>query len=992
MNRLLPLFRAALLLTLAACAGSPTPTTPPAAPTPVPQTTPTAAAAATPGPEGVADLEAALPTDPAITIGRLDNGLTYYVRANRRPQNRAELWLAVDAGSMQEDDDQLGLAHFVEHMAFNGTRNFEKLELLDYLERLGMRFGPDVNAFTSFDETVYLLKVPTDEPDTLERAFQILQDWAQGIAFEGEEIDKERGVVVEEWRLGRGADARIRDRQFPVLFQGSRYAERLPIGDVEILRSAPHEALRRFYRAWYRPELMALVAVGDFDPDAITGLIRRYFAPLVNPAEPRPRRSYPVPEHEETLYALITDPEAAQTRVGVYYKLERRPQGRVRDYRRQLLEQLYHGMVNQRLDEVRRRPEPPFVFAISTSAGFVRTRDVYLQAAQVEEGGVERGLEALLTEVERVDRHGFTAGELERMKAELLRRYEQAWAERDKLDSGMLAAEYLRNFLDEEPLPGIERELALVRELLPTIGLEELNRLAAQWISESNRVVLVSGPENAASPLPSEARLAALFEEVEERPVEPYVDRIAEAPLLAAPPAPGPVVAESAIPEVGITEWRLANGVRVVLKPTDFQNDEVLLAGFSPGGHSLAADDEHASALFADTVAAEGGLGELDRVALEKLLAGKVVEVRPYVDELEEGLRGRASPRDLETMLQLVYLSFTAPRRDPEAFAAFQARTRSFLENRQSRPEAAFADEMTRVLSRNHPRRRPPSVELLAEVELEAALRFYKERFADAGDFTFLLVGNFDPAAIRPLVETYLGGLPATGREETWRDVGVEAPEGVVEVEVRRGLEPKSLVQLVFEGPAEWSRENYHDLRSLADALRIRLREVLREDLGATYGVGVRGVLSARPHERYTLTISFGCAPENVEPLLAAVWRELAAARAGELDAGYAEKVREIQLRERETDLRENPFWLAVLETYYDHGWDPRLVLDFDALLARVTPDRLADSARRFLDPADYVVGVLYPEGESGSGATGSGSGSATAGAAVKSNGLLRMR
>jgi zinc protease len=842
---------------------------------------------------------------------------------------------------MQEDDDQLGLAHFVEHMAFNGTAHFEKQELIDYLERIGMRFGPDINAYTSFDETVYMLRVPTDDEETMKQGFQILEDWAHGVAFEEEEIDKERGVVIEEWRLHQGAESRVRDKQFPVLFKDSRYANRLTIGDPEIIESASYDTVRRFYRDWYRPDLMAVIAVGDFDPQAVEALIKKHFAGLEGPKEPRPRELYPVPDHEETLFAITTDPELNLTNVGVYYKLERLPEGTRGAYRKQIVEQLYHGMVNARLDELRQQADPPFLYGYSTSAGFVRSKDVYVQLAGVEEGKMERGLGALITEVERVDQHGFTATELERMKADLLRAYERAYEERDKRDSQSFTSEYLRHFLEAEPIPGIEVELELVREFLPGISLAELNHLAEQWISESNRVILASGPEKDAVSLPTEDQLAAVFKGVEASEIDTYVDEVREAPLLAEIPEAGEIVERTEIPEIGVTEWRLDNGVRVILKPTDFKNDQVLLSSFSPGGHSLVSDEDFVSGSFADTLVGNGGLGEFSQIELDKALAGKLASAQAYINELEEGITGSSSPKDLETMFQLFYLNATAPRKDTETFEAFVARVRAILQNRQNPPNA---------LLKHHE----------AGQRHEAEHDRQEDCHRDA-DHQGAVVENEAEQAV-PLVETYLGSLPATDREETWRDVGAQQKEGLVTVEVKKGLEPKSSVKLSFAGPAEWSRENVYDMGSLSAALRIRLREVLREDMGATYGVAVGGQLTDRPRERFGFSISFGCAPEKVMEMLATLFLELDIVREQGLAEDYVAKVIEIQRRQRETNLKENSFWLGSLKFYYSNGWDPRLILEHEALLERTTEERLRDTARKYLDLENYLRAVLYPE------------------------------
>ncbi len=923
--------------------------------------TPPTTAAATP-PSGAA---APLPFDPSITHGVLPNGLAYYVRPNHKPEKRAELWLVVNAGSVLEDDDQQGLAHFVEHMAFNGTRRFAKQQIIDYLESIGMRFGADLNAATSFDDTIYNLTVPTDRPDAFAKGLDILQDWASGLTFDDQEIDRERGVVIEEWRLGRGADGRIRDRQLPVLFHGSRYAERLPIGKKEILEKAPHDALRRFYRDWYRPDLMAVIAVGDFpDPQAVATMIRERFAGLANPRHERPRRLYPVPPHAQTLYAIATDPEATATSIAVYHKEPQQPQSSAADYRRSLVERLYHSMLNARLDELGQQADPPFLWAASGEGRSVRTADTVFQGAGVKDGGVLRGLDALLTEIERVRRHGFTLTELEREKADVLRGYEQAYAERDKQESRDFADELSRNFLEGESAPGIAAELDLARAQLPTITLDEVNRLAARWTSPESRVVLVSAPERHDAPPPAEGDLRAVFAAVAGRDVPAYVDRTLAGPLVPEPPKPGTIVARSTIPEIGVTEWRLSNGVRVLLKPTDFKNDEILLAGFQPGGHSLVPDSEFLSASIGTSLLRVGGLGRFDEVALQKALAGKVASAGASVSELEQDASGEASPQDAETMFELLYLSMTAPRRDPAAEAAALAKLRADLEDRLRSPGAVYGDRLREALSSGHFRRRPLDPSRLGEIHLDQAYDIFRQRFADANGFTFVIVGNLDLAKLEPLVLTWIGGLPSAGRHETWRDIGVPLPALPARIEVRKGIEPKAQVSLVWTGPAEWSRESSYDLDALADVLRIRLREVLREDKGGVYGVGVSGSVTDRPQGRFSFRIGFGCAPERVDELVAAALAEVRSLRDQPVAESYTAKVRETDRREREVSLKRNGFWVDALLSYLEHGVDPRLILRYDELVERSTPAHVEETARRFLDPDRYLLGVLRPEGK----------------------------
>ncbi len=902
-----------------------------------------------------------LPVDPKITVGRFDNGLRYYIRENRKPENRAELRLVVNAGSVLEEDDQQGLAHFVEHMAFNGTEHFAKQEIVDYLESIGMQFGPDINAYTNFDETVYMLQVPTDSAEILATAFQILEDWAHGVTFEAEEVEKERGVVIEEWRLGRGAAARLRDQQFPILFRNSRYAERLPIGRKAILESAPREALLRLYRDWYRPNLMAVVAVGDFDGKRIEGLIQRHFAHLNNPERERERVLYPVPDHKETRFAIACDPEATGTNVSVYHKMDPLPERNEGDYRRLLVEGLYNSLLNNRLQELLQSPDPPFLFGFSSKGSLVRAKDAYILGAAVKDNGVETGLEALLTEAKRVRLYGFTQSELEREKSEMLRSIEQAYKERDKTESGTYAAEYIRNFLTDEPIPGIEYEFMLYNKYVPGIQLDEVNALAGAWLREENRVILVSAPEKPDVTLPTEANLLAVFDRVDNKTIAPYADTVPDQPLVSTPPAPGRIVAQDSLPELGLTEWTLSNGVKVVLKPTDFKNDEVLMMAFSPGGHSLVSDALYVPASSAASLVREGGVGGFDQIALQKKLAGKLVSVSPWIGELQEGISGNASPQDLETLFQLTYLYFTAPRRDSTAFLSFQSRVKAFIANRHASPEAAFEDTIQVTMSSYHPRSRPWSEAMLDEMDLETSLRIYRDRFADASDFTFIFVGNFDPDSLRPLVETYLGGLPALHRQESWRDVGMRPPEGVVEKTVRRGLEDKSQVRLIFTGPFEWTRKSRHVLSSLAEVLEIRLRQVLRENLGGTYGVGVWTSISHYPRDEYSLTISFGCAPARVEELTATVFQQIDSLRTHGTSEAYLVKVKEQQRRNRETSLKRNGFWLNTLRSYYFYREDPRSLLTFGELVEGLTLTDIQTAARRYLRRERYAKFILYP-------------------------------
>ena len=922
------------------------------------------AARAEPAPAPAAALPASpeipLAGDTAVVRGVLANGLTYYVRRNAEPRERAELRLVVNAGSVLEDDDQRGLAHFLEHMAFNGTRRFAKHEIVDFLERVGMRVGADVNAYTGFDETVYMLQVPTDSAGLVEAGLQILRDWATDITLDPAEVEAERGVVIEEWRRWLGAGSRISERQFPFLFAGSRYAVRQPIGDTAVLRRAPAETLRRFYRRWYRPELMAVVAVGDFDPAEVEARIRAEFGDV--PPAPASRPRTVVPFRDSTRYMVTADPELPRAQVAINWMIPERPDTSVADARRGIVENMYAGMLGDRLNEISLAPDAPFLDVGSYQGASLRGVETLVLAATVAEGGAERGLAAVTAEVERAARHGFTAAELAREQAEVLRAWEQIHAERAKTTSGQFAGQYADHFLRGGPLRSVEDEYALQRALVPIITLEEVNEAARRFAAHRDRVVLVSGPSREGLAQTTEARLAFVADSAARAELEPYAESLAEAPLLAELPAPGRVATEDSIPEIGVTTWTLSNGARVVLKPTDFKDDEILFAAYSPGGLSLVPDSAFLYGRTATAAVQLGGIGPHSLSDLQKRLAGKAASVGPNVSELGEGMNGFAAPADVETLFQLVHLYFTQPRRDTAAWTAYRQRGREALRNRGVTPESAFGDTLNAVLSQHHPRARPFTTATFDSLDIDRSLAIYRERFADAGDFTFWFVGRFDPDSLRPLVERYLASLPSSGSRESWRDPGIRPPDGVVRRTVRRGSEPKARTAIVFTGPAAFSREASAEMTALADALELRLRERLREELGATYSVGVSGGIQRDPEPRYQFYIDFTTSPERVDELVAVVFAQIDSVREAGVPQEDVEKVRETSRRERETALRDNGFWLGRLMGYERMGWDPRLI-DDEPLAATLTAERIRDAARRYLDRARYVQVSLLPEG-----------------------------
>jgi zinc protease len=909
-----------------------------------------------------APLSAAIPNDPQITTGRFANGLRYYIRTNKKPEKRAELRLVVNTGSILEDPDQAGLAHFVEHMAFNGTKNFPKQEIVKFLESLGMRFGPSINATTSFDETIYMLQVPADKPDVLDKAFLILEDWARNVSFDPTEIDKERGVITEEWRLRRGAGARMFDKQVPVLLKGSRYAERLPIGDVEIINSFKHERLTKFYADWYRPELMAVVAVGDFDKAAVEGLIKAHFGTIPASRATKLRPTYNVPDHPGTLYAITTDKEASSTSVSVYSKLPLRDPTTVGAYRQQMVERLFSGMLSTRFSELAQKSDAPFLGASAGRGIFVRTKEVSTLSARVKDDGIERGLEALFTEAERVARFGFTATELDRQKKNILRGFERAIAEKNNQESDSFADEYVRNFTDREPIPGIDYEAALHERFLPEITLAEVNALAKDWAPDANRVVVVSAPQKDSVKIPDEKALAAVMASASKKELTPYVDTDDSQPLLDSVPSPGAVANTVTKEAFGITEWQLANGVKVVLKPTTFKDDEIIFRAFSPGGTSLASDRDFIPASTADQVISSGGLGKFSEIDLRKMLTGKVASARPHIGELEEGLSGSASRKDLETMFQLIYLRFTQPRADTTIFGVMTTQTKAALANQTATPEFAFRETLQSTLTQNHPRARLMTPAMVDEMNLDKSLAFYKDRFSDASDFTFVFVGSFDLPAMKPLVERYLGALPSTHRKESWKDVGIVRPKGVVEKRVEKGIEPKSRARISFAGPFQHNPDQRVAIRAMADVLQIRLRESLREELGGTYSVSASAGYTKYPREEYSLSIDFGSSPDRTEELVKGVFREIELLKTkGPTDKQVAD-VRELLLRDLETSSKQNGFLLVNIASRYQTSEDVATLFRLEDYYKNLTAATIQAAARTYLDTNNYVKVTLFPE------------------------------
>jgi len=901
-----------------------------------------------------------LPADPAIVQGTLGNGLRYFVRRNDKPLHRAELRLVVRAGSILEDNDQRGLAHYVEHMAFNGTRRFPKQAIVSFLEKSGMRFGADLNAGTGFDETVYMLQIPTDTAALLNTALDVLQDWASAVTFDSSEFRRERGVVKEEWRTGRGADQRIQDQQLPVQFKGSRYAERLPIGSEGSLDSATHAAVTRFYRDWYRPDLMAVIAVGDFDPAEMERAIKTRFGTLKNPKKERPRTWYDVPDHADTRISIASDKELAQSLAQVDWQLPKRPRGTVASWRESLVSGMYRNLIGQRLGEMSQRAATPFAFAYLGTGSMIPTRDGFTAVALVKDGRFVDALVATLGELERVNRFGFTRSEFERQKTSYRRALERAVTEAGKTESRAFAGQFVSHVTRQASLASAAQQQQLATAFLPGITLDEVNGAAKAWMPAGNRTILVEAPARADVVLPADPALLAIFDRVRQSSLVAYVDSAADQPLIAKPPMPGKVTKVAAIADLGITAWTLSNGIRVLLKPTDFKNDQVLFSGRRPGGLSLFDDETYHVANLAEFVL--GGAGEFSDNQLRRMLTGKVASAEVGWSDDEESAYGSASPRDLPTMFQLFWLHATSPRLDTARFAASRSTMKAEMQNSRNTPEQAFRDTSEVVMANYHPRYRLFQPEQLDSLDVNKAFALYKARFADFSGFTFYIVGNFSLDSLKPLVEQYLGSLPATGKATTTMDRGIRPPQGIVTRTVRKGTDPKAQTQISFHGPFAYSYENRLEISALRQLLDMRLRNALREDKGGTYGVGVSGYGTSIPYQNYSVSLEFGSSPDRVEELVGAAFAVIDSVKRAGPTAEEMAKIKETFLRTHETGLRENTSWLNWMRDHDEDGRDQHATLQYPSMVQQLTADQVRDAARRYLDMKQYARFTLLPE------------------------------
>lgn len=905
-----------------------------------------------------------LPLDPEVLHGTLPNGMQYFIRKNTKPENRMELRLAVNAGSIQEDDDQKGLAHFLEHMAFNGSKNFEKNDLINYVESIGIKFGPHLNAYTAFDETVYMLQVPTDQPEMLDKGLLILEDWASGLTLSQEEIAKERGVVVSEWRSSLGPQQRMQNEFLPVLFHGSRYPERLPIGDTAILKNASQEVIKRFYHDWYRPDLMAVILVGDFDPKEMEKEVIKRFSDIPAVKSPRKKEIYPIPPHKETLVSIVTDKEAPYTQVFMFEKHPGKDNNSVLGYRDLLKQQIINSILNERFKEILQQPAPPFFAAMTSYDGQLRNLDAFSSFAVGTSDKAEAMIKTLYEESYRASKFGFTNSEFQRAVAELQNNYEVALKEKDKTESSSYASEYVAYYLEGETAPGINIEYQLVQMLTPTISLEEINQTVKNLITHNNTVVIITAPEKDKNILPNKERILAIQNEVAQSDLKQIEEKEVATELLSTVPTAGKIVKIENDAVTGVETWTLSNGAKIKIKPTNFKNDEILVQAFSPGGSSLYTDADFYTISNTAPIVNESGFGEFDAVSLKRSLAGKNVSSTPYISDLEEGINASASPKDLETLFQLIHLNFTAPRKDSLIFQSYIAKNKALYSNLQANPMVFFQKSVYETLYSKNIRRNFPAVEDFDKINFSNSINFYKDRFNNAGDFNFVIVGNVDKEATKKLVETYIASLPSTNKKEQFKDNKITIAKGKINKEIKMGAAPKTNVLYTYSGTQTWNSDEEILFDVMAGVLNIKLRESLREDKGGVYGVAVQSDYQRIPSPEYLTLITYNADPENAAALEQETMKVIEDFKTKGADEATINKVKEKIKREIETSLKENDYWVETIKYATTFNEPVKNTDEYLKKVQAITPQQIQQAAQKFLKGDNFIRVEMQPAAE----------------------------
>lgn len=917
---------------------------------------------------GFAQQNPPTPIDPKVRYGKLENGLTYYIRANKQPKERAEFYIAQNVGAILENDDQNGLAHFLEHMAFNGTKNYPGKGIINYMEKIGVRFGYNINAYTALDETVYNLSdVPTTREGIVDSALLVLHDWSGFISLEGSEIDAERGVIREEWRTGAGSERRMWKESNKQKYPGSQYAKRDVIGDTAVINNFKYQTIRDFYHKWYRPDLQAILIVGDVDVDKVEAKIKTMFADIKAKPNAGERPVYEILPNTEPIYSVVRDPEARMTRIELEYKHDKMPADfklSMNGYFMGVVNQLISTILGNRFEEITQQADAPFVMGYATYDELVKSKDAFQMLAIPKEGRELEGMKALMLEAEKMKRFGFTNSEVERAKVDMLKRLETAYNERDNQKNNALVREYVRNFLTNEPIPGIEWEYQTLKAVLPKITAVNVNQIAKQYVTDDNLIVSVMAPEKQTVKVPSKEEMLAAISEVKAAKLEAKAEEDLNKPLIEKAPVAGKIKKTTKNAEYGTTEWMLSNGIKVVLKPTKYKQDEIKMSAFSEGGTSKVVNiDDLYSAALASTIVSNNGLANYSSVELSKLLTGKLASVTPVISTYEEGFSGSSSVKDFETMLQMVYLYFTAPRKDDNAYQALINMVKTSLANASSDPRYAFRDSVTLMLNNHHPRTTIINASTIDKVNQDRALAIFKERFAVPADFTFIFTGNVDPenADVQKAVATYLGGLKSKKGGEKFTDLKIRKPLGYVTNEFKRPMKVKKASNFIlYSAPMTYNVQNSTTVTAIASILNMRYLESIREKEGGSYGVGVRGSLANTPISEATLLMQFDTDPEKQHKLLGIIYSEVEEILKNGPRADDLQKVKENMLKKYSEDIETNNWWQSSVQRFYQDKQD--VLKEYKASVEALSPELIKSTLKAITDKKNILEVVMKPE------------------------------
>jgi len=915
---------------------------------------------------GQADLTAPMPIDPAVRMGVLENGMTYYIRHNEEPKERASFYIIQNVGAILEKDEQNGLAHFLEHMSFNGTEHFHGKGIINTLERHGVAFGRNINAYTSLEETVYnLSNVPVGPEGLMDTCLLVLNDWSNYLLLTEEEIDAERGVISEEWRTRRDAGFRMRALMAPSLYNHSKYAKRDVIGDLEVIKNFDYQTLRDFYHDWYRTDLQAIAMVGDFDVDEMEQKVKTMFSKIPAVKKPLERYAVEIPAHKEPLYVLATDEEATQSSVAIYIKSEATPATEKNHvyYREGLLKSLYASMIRTRVSELLQKGNPPFINASAGFSGLTRGTDIFYVSATAKTNEEELAMTGILTEVLRAKRFGFTQGELERAKTNMLVGYENALKRRDKTSHDAFCSEFKKYYLDGEPMPGIDYEYEFATQIIPQITLEELSALAAATMNDENRVVIINGPRKEGVMHLSESEAFAIIEKLEnDNSIEAYVDEEVASSLVADELPEVKVVETRRLEDMNAVEWTFENQAKVVYRFANYNKEKVALNAYSKGGSSLFGDEDVPSASMATEFMGAYGVGEFDAINLNKVLTGKSASVNPSLNGLSEGFGGSCRTQDFETMMQLLYLQFEQPRFDEEAYNALLARYKAYIANQGENPKKIMQDSVTLIMADYHPRARLMNESFLNDMSFQRMKEIYLDRFQDASDFTFFIVGDVPEDEVKMMAAKYIGNMKSSNRGENWIDREVNIPEGETVKNIPLKMtEAKATVIIKYNDEMDYTPANRIAMSVMEGVLDLRYTESIREKEGGTYGVGVRASTSHYPKAEGAVSISFDCDPERAADLIPLVYVEIEKLMKEGPTQEDLDKVTKNILKGRAESKENNGYWMGVIYNYYKHGINSDLPENYETIVNNLTVKDVKKVAKKFFAKADKVQLTFEP-------------------------------